>query len=106
MYVRVCEAAQNELPDQAKPFVLMTACNLLIDRVRRKQIVPIEVVSDLDALRLAMDAPSPERAVMARDELRHVREALEELPPRARETVVLGRIEGLTVPTCIVVPAA
>ena len=96
VYVRVCEAAQSGLPDQTKPFVLMTARNLLIDRVRREQIVPIEVVSDLDALGLAMDTPSPERTVMARDELRHVREALEDLPPRAREAVVLGRIEGLT----------
>lgn len=96
VYVRVCEAAQNGLPEQAKPFVLMTARNLLVDRVRREQIVPIEVVSDLDALGLAMDAPSPERAVMARDELRQVREALDGLPPRAREAVVLGRIEGLS----------
>ena len=96
VYVRVCEAAQKELPDQVKPFVLMTARNLLVDRVRREQIVPIEVVSDLDALGLAMETASPERTVLARDELRHVREALDDLPPRAREAVVLGRIEGLS----------
>jgi RNA polymerase sigma factor (sigma-70 family) len=96
VYVRVCEAAQKELPEQAKPFVLMTARNLLVDRIRREQIVPIEVVSDIDALGLAMDTPSPERTVLARDELRHVRKALDDLPPRAREAVVLGRIEGLS----------
>jgi RNA polymerase sigma-70 factor (ECF subfamily) len=96
VYVRVCEAAQKELPEQAKPFVLMTARNLLVDRVRREQIVPIEVVSDLDALGLAMEAPSPERTVAARDEVRQVRSALDDLPPRAREAVVLGRIEGLS----------
>ena len=28
VYVRVCEAAQKQLPEQAKPFVLMTARNL------------------------------------------------------------------------------
>lgn len=96
VYVRVCEAAQKGLPDQPKPSILMTARNLLVDRVRREQIVPIEAVSDLDALGLAVESPSPERAVLARDELRHVREALDELPPRSREAVVLGRIEGLS----------
>lgn len=96
VYVRICETAQHVLPEQAKPFVLMTARNLLIDRVRREQVVPIEAVADLDALGLAMDTPGPERTVMARDELRHVREALEDLPPRCREALVLGRIEGLS----------
>ncbi|HEV2561262.1 MAG TPA: RNA polymerase sigma factor [Rhizomicrobium sp.] len=96
VYVRVCEAAQKQLPEQAKPFVLMTARNLLIDRVRREQVVPIEAAADLEALGLAMDAPGPERIIIARDELRQVQAALEKLPPRAREAVVLGRIEGLT----------
>lgn len=96
VYVRVCEAAQKQLPEQAKPFVLMTARNLLIDRVRREQVVPIEAVADLEALGLAMDAPGPERTLIARDELRAVQAALEKLPPRCREAVVLGKIEGLT----------
>jgi len=96
VYVRVCEAAQHQLPDQAKPFVLMTARNLLIDRVRREQVVPIEAVADLEALGVAMDAPGPERALVARDELRQVQAALDRLPPRCREAVILGKIEGLT----------
>ena len=96
VYVRVCEAAQKQLPEQAKPFVLMTARNLLIDRVRREQVVPIEAVADLEALGLAMDAPGPERVAIARDELRQVQAALEKLPPRCREAVILGKIEGLT----------
>ena len=43
-----------------------------------------------------MDAPQPDRAAMARDELRKLQAALERLPPRSREAFVLGRIEGLT----------
>lgn len=96
VYVRVCEAAQKKLPDQAKPFVLMTARNLLIDRVRREQIVPIEAVADLEALEVAIDQPGPERNVIARQELRLIQDAVENLPPRCREAVILGRIEGLS----------
>ena len=73
VYVRVCEAAQKEIPaTDAKPFVFATARNLLIDRVRREQIVPIEAVADLDALDIAADEPGPDRSVIARDELRRV----------------------------------
>ena len=80
---------------QQKPFVFATARNLLIDRVRREQVVPIEAVADLDALDIAIDAPGPDRNAMARDELRRLHAALDQLPPRCRE-VVVKRIEGLT----------
>lgn len=96
VYERVCEAAHREVPDNPKQFVFRTARNLLIDRVRRENVVPIEAVADLDALDVAMDAPQPDRAAMARDELRKLQAALERLPPRSREAFVLGRIEGLT----------
>lgn len=96
VYIRVCEAARREIPDPAKPFVLGTARNLIIDRIRRQQIVAIEKVADLDALGLAADYPGPDRSVMARDELRRLQQAIDRLPPRCREAVVLCKVEGLT----------
>jgi RNA polymerase sigma-70 factor (ECF subfamily) len=75
---------------------LATARNLLIDRVRHEQIVPIEAVSDLDALGVAGDDPGPERSAVARDELRLVQAALDRLPPRQREAVFLRQVEGLS----------
>jgi RNA polymerase sigma-70 factor (ECF subfamily) len=96
IYLRVCEAAKRKRPNPVRPFVFAVARNLLIDRMRQNQIVPIDAVSDLEALNVATDAPGPDRNVLARDELRRVRSALEDLPPRAREVVVLRRIEGLS----------
>jgi RNA polymerase sigma factor (sigma-70 family) len=98
IYVRVCEAALREVPSQPKQFVFRTARNLLIDRVRRERIVPFEAVEDLDALDLVIEELGPDRITMARDELRRLQAALDRLPPRAREAVVLGRIEGLSRP--------
>lgn len=95
VYVRVLEAARKEIPERARQFVFSTARNLLIDRVRREQVVPIEAVSDLDALTVAMDAPGPERAAASRDELRHLLAAVDHLPPRCREIFMLGKVEGL-----------
>ncbi len=96
VYERVCEAAATQIPDNTKAFVFRTARNLLINRVKREHVVPIEAVSDLDALGIALDAPGPERSVLARDELRRLQAALDDLPPRCREAVTLGRIQGLS----------
>ena len=62
VYVRVCEAAQKDIPRSTKPFVFTTARNLLINRVRDSQVIPIEAVADLDALMTAADEPGPDLA--------------------------------------------
>lgn len=95
VYARVCEAAQKQLPEQAKPFVLKTARNLVIDRVRRGHVVPIDAVADLDALGVAMDVPGPDRSVIAREQLRRLQSALDRLSPRVRQVVVMRRIEAI-----------
>jgi RNA polymerase sigma factor (sigma-70 family) len=94
VYVRVLEAAHKQVPEHTKRFVLTTARNLLIDRVRREHVVPIDAVADVDALGAAIDAPGPDRELIARDELRQLRVAFDRLPPRCREAVMLGHIEG------------
>jgi RNA polymerase sigma factor (sigma-70 family) len=96
VYVRVYEAAQKEIPDPARPFVFAVARNLIINRVRREHIVPIETFGDLDALAIAADEPGPDRNAIAREELRRLQAALDRLPPRCREAVVLKKIEGLS----------
>jgi RNA polymerase sigma-70 factor (ECF subfamily) len=96
VYVRVYEAAKERIPDPARPFVFATARNLIINRVRREQIVAIETIADLDALNIAADEPGPDRNAMAREELRRLQAALENLPPRCRQAVILKKIEGLS----------
>jgi RNA polymerase sigma factor (sigma-70 family) len=96
IYVRVYEAALKQIPERPKQFVFATARHLLIDRVRQEQIIPIEAAADLEALDIVAETPGPDRVAMARDELRRLQAALDRLPTRAREAVVLGRIEGLS----------
>src|SRR6185437_3751095 len=96
VYVRVYEAAKEQKPVSTKSFVFTTARNLLLNRIRRDKIIPIETVDDLDALGLAADAPSPETQSAAREELRHVQAALDRIPDRSREAFILYHIEGLS----------
>jgi RNA polymerase sigma factor (sigma-70 family) len=96
VFVRVYEAAKVEIPHPAKPFVFAAARNLLIDRLRREQIVSIEAVTDLETLGLAADEPTPDQTVVARQELRRLQAALDRLPSRWREVVLLRKVEGLS----------
>jgi RNA polymerase sigma-70 factor (ECF subfamily) len=96
VYAQVLEAAKNEIPEKAKAFLITTARNLLIDRIRHNQVVPIDAVNDLDELNIAFDQPGPDRTAIARDVLRRLQAAIEMLPPRAREAVLLRRVEGLS----------
>lgn len=96
IYVRVYEAALQNLPDSPKAFLFTTARNLLIQRVRREQVVPFEAMADVEALGTAIDSPSPERTVIGRDELRRLQRALDKLPPRCREAFILQQIDGLS----------
>ena len=96
VFVRVYESARAEIPRPAKPFVFATARNLLINHLRREQIVSIEAVADLDSLGLAAEEPTPDRTVLARQELRRLQVALDRLPVRWREAVLLRKVEGLS----------
>ena len=96
VYVRVYEAACRARPLLTKPFVFMTARNLLRDHARRARIVSIETVADLDALNVVGEDALADRVVSAREELRRLQAALDRLPPRCRKVVALRKIHGLS----------
>jgi RNA polymerase sigma-70 factor (ECF subfamily) len=96
VYVRICEMAQKELPYPVRPLLFSIARNLLVDRIRKTNVVPSEAVSDLDALGIAVEPLTPDRTVAAREEIRRLQDAMERLPPRCREAVALARLDGLS----------
>jgi len=96
IYVRVYESALKGIPSSPKAFVFETARNLLITRMRREHVVPFEAVSDFDALGTAIDEPGPDSTIIARDELRRLQAALDQLPPRCREAFIMRQVDGLS----------
>jgi RNA polymerase sigma factor (sigma-70 family) len=96
IYARVLQAARERIPDNPKRFLLTSARNLLIDLVRREQVVPMETFADLDTLGLASDALEPDNLVIKREQLRRLEAALEQLPARTREAIELAYFEGLS----------
>jgi RNA polymerase sigma factor (sigma-70 family) len=98
IYVRLYEtAARDGLPAQTPAYVFACARNLLIDHARRAQVVSIDTVAELESLPdLPSDDFTPERLASARGELRLLQAALDDLPPRCREVVMLRKVEGLS----------
>jgi RNA polymerase sigma-70 factor (ECF subfamily) len=70
--------------------------NLLANNLRRARVVKIETVTELEALNVFTDEPSPEHAVAARRELSEVLALIESLPSRCRTVFQLRKIHGLS----------
>ena len=96
IYARVYEAASAALPTQPKAFLFTTARNLLADRARRAKVVSIEPMGDFEPSHVLIDDVSPERWYGGRQALRHLTDALDQLPDRCREVVWLRRVEELS----------
>ncbi|MDB5091835.1 MAG: hypothetical protein JWR09_5829 [Mucilaginibacter sp.] len=95
-YARVYEAAQRERPALIKPFLFQITRNLMIDRLRRQSVVSLESMADFEWLNVSDDKPSSEAYVAARQELRLLQAALDELPPRCRQVVMMRKVDGLS----------
>lgn len=97
LYVKVCSAAREDIPNATRSFVFTIARNLLIDRVRHEQVIPFNSVENLEELSLAIDEPAPDRVVIARQELRRLQAVLDKLPERQRSAIVMRKIHGLSI---------
>jgi RNA polymerase sigma factor (sigma-70 family) len=98
VYIEIYKSARTEIPKSAKALTFSVARNVLIDRIRQAQIVPIDAMSDPEEFGIALDEPGPDRTAMGRQELRRLQLALDRLPPRLREALVMRKVEGLTRP--------
>ncbi len=96
VYVRVYEAGLARRPPATNFFVFSVARNLLTDRLRRRRVVTIDLMADLESLNVFSDEMPADQALSGRQELARLQQALDGLPPKCREVFVLRKIEGLS----------
>jgi RNA polymerase sigma-70 factor (ECF subfamily) len=96
IYVRVYNAARRELPNPVKPFLIAVARNLVLDRLRHRRVLAIETLPDLVWENISETTPSPEEQAAACQELQRMHSALDLLPQRCRQVVVLRRVQSLS----------
>src|SRR5690606_15795107 len=78
-----------------RSFLYRVARNLAIDAIRREARSPLDHVSDLADLDVLDGRPNAADAACSSDEVQYLLEAIESLPPRCREVVVLHKLCGL-----------
>lgn len=79
-----------------RAYLYQAARNTIAGRLRRKRIVSIRNVQDLDELGVYDGAPSPERVAAARAELKWVLCLIANLPERCSQVMKLRKIHGLS----------
>lgn len=87
-------AEQRAAVKNIQVFALTTARNVALDWIRRRQVVPIDLVEDLGELGLADDTAGLEEIVHTHQQLVRIAEGIGRLPDRCREVFTLRRVYG------------
>jgi RNA polymerase sigma-70 factor (ECF subfamily) len=79
-----------------RAYFFTVARSVVIEQLRRAQVVRFEALTDLEGLRIPDPAPIADQAVNGRQELALMQSALAALPARCRQIFELRRIRGLS----------
>ena len=94
-FLRLWKIRTGQPIRSAKAFLFKVARNIALDLVRRARISPITAVPDLAALPVLEETADVTKAACAREEIALLAEALESLPPRCREIILLRKFQNL-----------
>lgn len=94
-FLRVWRARAGQPVRSARAFLFRIARNLALDLVRRDRTAPVRTVRDFDALPVLAVGPDAAQAADENEKLALLADAIEALPPRCREVVILRKLEHI-----------
>lgn len=95
-YARLIKAAERAPIRDSVAFLHVAAANLARDRIRCQAVRHACETADATAYDVECRAPSPERAMISRQQLAIIEQALDELPLKRRAALVLHRFDNLS----------
>ncbi|WGS52228.1 RNA polymerase factor sigma-70 [Paraburkholderia sp. D15] len=96
VFIKLVEFRDQDAVRQPLAYVTRMVRNASIDVLRRQSAEDADHVDEDDSLHVPSPTPSPEATLLARDTLRHVYDALEQLPPRNRTAFEMVRLHEET----------
>jgi RNA polymerase sigma-70 factor (ECF subfamily) len=96
VYARLLTAGASDDPEvcSVRAFALTVARNVAFDWLRHRQVVPIELVADLEALEVLDEGEQIEEIVNSHQELAMLVKAIQGLPDRCRQVFTLRKVYG------------
>lgn len=92
-YLRIWKAKAVGPIQSARAFLFMIARHLVIDLVRRRRISPIDLTVDFAAVPVTDQRPGTVATVCAQEEVELFARAIDALPARCREIVILRKLK-------------
>jgi len=95
-YARLLVAGASTEPEvrSVRAFSLTIARNVAFDWLRHKQVVPIELVADMEALDVLDESGQVDEIVNSHQELAMLVKAIQSLPDRCRQVFTLRKVYG------------
>lgn len=93
-YLRLLRAREKAPVRRPKSLLFATARNAALDFFRRRRVVTIDSVADFERLSVLEDRPNAAESLCHDQELQLLADAIQTLPPRCREVVVLRKLHG------------
>ncbi len=89
-------AALADVPHVRQPraYVYSVAQSVVLQQLRRAQVVSIEAVAEIERVAASGEEACPERTASSRQELARIGALIDSLPDKCRQAFVLRRVEG------------
>ncbi|MBK6286040.1 MAG: RNA polymerase sigma factor [Gammaproteobacteria bacterium] len=98
-FLRLHRLENTDNIDNARAFLFQVASNMAIDQLRRRRLHARYVADESGRLNDETEpqtAATPEALVTAREQVRLVFQAIEQMPLRPRQALMLHRVKGLS----------
>ncbi|WP_408390467.1 MULTISPECIES: RNA polymerase factor sigma-70 [Paraburkholderia] len=96
LFIKLIDFPNQDAVRQPVAYVTRMVRNASIDAFRRQSLESTYHADEGDGLHVPSPEPSPEAALLVRDTLQHVYNALEQLPPRSRAAFEMVRLREET----------
>jgi RNA polymerase sigma factor (sigma-70 family) len=94
-YARVLKTADFRAITAPRSFVLAIVHNLALERLRRSNVVRIDLLASMDMLDVADPAPDSFAVLAGRSELQRLLRLIDALPPQCARVMRMRKIQGL-----------
>lgn len=95
-YCRIAALASVDHIQNGRAYLFQTTRSVVTDRLRQARVVSLARTTELALMDVLDHAPSAERVVAGRLELRRVQAVIQALPERCRTIFMMRRVDGLS----------